>query len=133
MSKIDRKKEFAEIGARLAEKIGTVNVTRKAIADEANVSGPLVARYLGNKDDMHAAINTALRRLKLKQPDKKEVARIGQEMRRKPRPVEKVEKVAKPKVEKVTKPKKVAKVEKVEKVAKPKRVPKLPPLPAATA
>lgn len=132
MSKIDRKNEFAEIGARLAEKIGTVNVTRKAIADEASVSGPLVARYLGNKDDMHAAINNALRRLKLKQPDKKEVARIGQEMRRKPRPVEKV---AKPKVEKVAKPKveKVAKVEKVEKVAKPKRVPKLPPLPAATA
>ena len=123
MSKIDRKNEFAEIGARLAEKVGTINVTRKAIADEANVSGPLVARYLGNKDDMHAAINNALRRLKLKQPDKKEVARIGQEMRRKPRPVEKPEKVAKPK--------KVAKVAKVEKVAKPKRVPKLPPLPAS--
>lgn len=126
MSKIDRKNEFAEIGARLAEKIGTINVTRKAIADEASVSGPLVARYLGNKDDMHAAINNALRRLKLKQPDKKEVARIGQEMRRKPRPVEKVEKVAKPK--KVEKPEKVAKTEKV---AKPKRVPKLPPLPAS--
>lgn len=128
MSKIDRKNEFAEIGARLAEKVGTINVTRKAIADEANVSGPLVARYLGNKDDMHAAINTALRRLKLKQPDKKEVARIGQEMRRKPRPVEKPEKVAK--VEKPEKPEKVAKAEKV---AKPKRVPKLPPLPASAA
>lgn len=128
-----RAREFAEIGANKAVSIGVVNVTRKMISDEAGVSGPLVARYLGNKEEMQKNIKSAMRRLKLSEPSKAEILAAGLELRKKPR------KVAEPKAVKTKAVKKAPANKAVKKAPANKAVkkapankfgaPKLPPLP----
>lgn len=97
----DRKQELLSIGVALAAKVGVVNVTRAAIAEKAGISAPAVGKYLGTKEAQREAIKKAMRKAKVSEPDKKTVASIGQELRKKPR---KVTKPAKGRVTKVVKP-----------------------------
>lgn len=114
----DRKKELLDIGVALAAKVGVVNVTRSAIAEKAGISAPAVGKYLGTKDAQRDAIKKAMRKAKVSEPDKKTIASIGQELRKKPRKAEAP--AAKPAKGRVTKVVKVPQT-------KPKRAPRPKP------
>lgn len=78
----NRKEEFAHIGAKLAAKHGIINVTRGMIAEVAGCSEVLVGNVLGNKDERSAAMRKAMRKLGLKEPDKKTIADEGVRLRK---------------------------------------------------
>lgn len=133
----DRKQELLDIGVALAAKVGVVNVTRSAIAEKAGISAPAVGKYLGTRDQQREVIKKAMRKAKVSEPDKKTIASIGQELRKKPRKADApVVKPAKGRVTKVVKvpQKKVSEA----KNTKPKRKPRpkptvLPDVPSVTA
>lgn len=89
-----RKKEFLETGARLAEKVGSDNVTRRAIAEAHKVSDPLVGKHVGGKDDLRAGIKRTMKRLGIKEPAN--AAELGKALRvrKKPTSAKKVVKKA---------------------------------------
>jgi hypothetical protein len=65
---MSRKQEFLETGAKLAVKVGVVNVTRRAIAAHHKVTDPLVSKYVGGKAEMRKAIKSTMKKLGLVEP-----------------------------------------------------------------
>lgn len=83
----ERKQQLLDIGVKLAAKYGVENVTRVAIAKAAHLTPPAVSKWLGNRDEMLKAIKKAMRAAGKSEPDKKVIAKVGQELRKKPRKV----------------------------------------------
>ncbi|QYW02518.1 hypothetical protein CPT_Silvanus_044 [Stenotrophomonas phage Silvanus] len=80
-----RAEEFCNTGAKLASKIGIVNVTRRAIAEAHSVSDPLVGKHVGGKAELQAGIKKAMKKLGLTEPAGATIERKGAELRaRKP-------------------------------------------------
>lgn len=125
----DRKQELLDIGVALAAKVGVVNVTRSAIAEKAGISAPAVGKYLGNKEAQREAIKKAMRKAKVSEPDKKTIASIGQELRKKPRKsdLSHTPRAKKPAQGRVTKVVKVPQKKVAEAKVKPKRAPRPKP------
>ncbi len=81
-TKEERSEQLKDVGAQLGSKHGVANVTRRMIANEVGVSEPLVSVYLGNGDDMRKVIKTRMRKLKLSEPAKGDIAAIGTALRK---------------------------------------------------
>lgn len=120
----ERKQQLLDIGVKLAAKYGVENVTRVAIAKAAHLTPPAVSKWLGNRDEMLKAIKKAMRAAGKSEPDKKVIAKVGQELRKKPRKVPTQPEAKKP----ATKPAKVPAKKVVKAPAtKPKRAPRPKP------
>lgn len=77
----DRKAELLIVGAKLVAKVGAENLTRRAVAKAAKVSEPLVTHYFGSTVDLRKACANYCKRIGWSQPDKKQVAAVGQKLR----------------------------------------------------
>lgn len=78
----DRKEQLIEIGARLAAKVGVVNVQRQAVADKAGCAHSLVSVYLGDTKKAQAAYKRRMKKLGLVEPSKEVIAAKGVELRK---------------------------------------------------
>lgn len=76
-----RAEEFFNTGAKLAAKIGIVNVTRRAIAEAHSVSDPLVGKHVGGKAELQAGIKKTMKKLGLSEPAGATIERKGAELR----------------------------------------------------
>lgn len=85
-----RATEFCDTGAKLAAKIGVVNVTRRAIAEAHNVTDPLVGKHIpGGKAALQKGIRKSMKALGLVEPTKDVIAAKGKELRARPKAVKK--------------------------------------------
>jgi DnaK suppressor protein len=83
---VDRKKQFLDIGAKLAAKYGAKNVTRRMVAKEAGVtSDALVSHHLGGTEVAQKKYAAHAKKLGLTLPSKAEVEAAGVALRKKPR------------------------------------------------
>lgn len=76
-----RKKQLLEIGARLAAKLGAVNVQRQAVAKQAKCAPSLVSAYFGPTADAQKAFKREMKKLGLSEPPKAEIEATGMELR----------------------------------------------------
>jgi len=79
----ERKAAMLEVGAKLAAKHGSVNVTRKMLADAMKppVAEGLVSHYFGSVDGMRKAVKARAKKLGLVEPDKAKQESIGIKLR----------------------------------------------------
>lgn len=79
----ERKAAMLEVGAKLAAKHGSVNVTRKMLADAMKppVAEGLVSHYFGSVDGMRKAVKARAKKLGLVEPDKAKQESIGVKLR----------------------------------------------------
>jgi hypothetical protein len=81
MDPAKRKTQLLEVGAKLASKHGTLNVTRRMVALAAKVSEALVAHYMGSTKDAQQKYARKARDMKLPLPDKEKSAQLGAKLR----------------------------------------------------
>lgn len=81
----EREAQFLDIGARLASKFGASNVTRRMVAQQAQVTDPLVGAYMGKIATAQAKWKAHCKKLGLPHPSKHEEAVMGMQLRKRPR------------------------------------------------
>lgn len=77
----ERKAQILDAGAKLAAKVGVVNVQRREVAKACKCAEALVSRYMGDTATAQAAYKRHMRKLGLSEPPKDKVEAIGVKMR----------------------------------------------------
>lgn len=77
----ERKAQILEAGAKLAAKLGTVNVTRRDVAKACSCAEALVSRYMGDTATAQKAYARKAKAMGLALPSKAEADAIGVKMR----------------------------------------------------
>lgn len=77
----ERKAQILDAGAKLAAKVGVVNVQRREVAKACKCAEALVSRYMGDTATAQAAYKRHMRKLGLSEPPKDKVEAVGVKMR----------------------------------------------------
>jgi hypothetical protein len=77
----ERKAQLLDVGARLAAKLGVVNVQRQVVAEKAGCAASLVSAYMGDTLAAQAKYKRHMKKLGLVEPSKEKIERIGKEQR----------------------------------------------------